>query len=122
MPPKTAELETPWVRAQLIDWLVRLSDRGWQEENWMPRDPGNAGLDEALDFFDDTGVLAEPRGRLGYVLIDDEEVAAMQMLNSVLDLAISPPSSSDSEIIQTRAWGDVVDAARGALAAMGEEV
>jgi len=122
MPPKTAELQTPWVRAELIEWLVRLSDRGWQEENWMSRDPGNSGLDEALDFFDDSGVLAEPRGRLGFVLVDEEEVAAMQALNSVLDRAISAPSSSDEEIIQTRAWGDVIDASRGALVAMGEEI
>jgi hypothetical protein len=46
----------------------------------------------------------------------------MQALNSVLDRAISAPSSSDADIIQTRAWDDVVDAARGALVAMGEEI
>ena len=46
----------------------------------------------------------------------------MQALNSVLDRAISAPSSSDEEIIQTRAWGDVIDASRGALVAMGEEI
>ena len=62
MPPKTAELQTPWIRAQLIDWLVRLSDKGWQEETWTPRDPGNPGLDEALDFFDDSGVLRNHAG------------------------------------------------------------
>ncbi|MEV6164273.1 hypothetical protein AB0L71_20510 [Streptomyces sp. NPDC052052] len=121
MPPEPAELQTPWIRAQLIDWLVRLSDQGWQEKNWMSRDPGDSSLDEALDFFDDSGVFAEPRGRLGFVLVSEEEVAAMKELNSVLDRAISVPSSCDAEIIQTRAWGDVVDAARGALVAMGEK-
>ncbi|MDN5385728.1 MULTISPECIES: SCO4402 family protein [Streptomyces] len=121
MPHKIAELQTPWIRAQLIDWRVRLSDKGWQEENWMSRNPGNSGLDEALDFFDDSGVLAEPCGKLGFVLIDEEEVAAMQALNLVLDRAISAPSSSDAEIIQTRVWDDVIGAARRALIAMGQE-
>ncbi|MET9219967.1 MULTISPECIES: hypothetical protein [unclassified Streptomyces] len=120
MPRKTANLQTPWIRAQLIDWLIRLSDRDWQEKNWMSRDQNNSGLDDVLDFFDDSGVLAEPRGRLGFVLIDEEEVAAMQALNSVLDRAISVPSSRDSEIIQTHFWDDVVTAAHGALVAMGE--
>ncbi|MFJ9119450.1 hypothetical protein ACIRJO_28395 [Streptomyces sp. NPDC102394] len=122
MPPEFAELQTPWIRSQLIEWLVRLSDRGWQEENWVSRDPGNSGLDEALDFFDDSGVLDGPSGRLGFVLVDEDEVAAMQALNLALDRAISAPSSSDAEIIQTPAWNDVVDAARGALVAMGEEI
>nr|WP_147437449.1 hypothetical protein [Micromonospora musae] len=87
----------------------------------MSKDPGSPGLDEALDFFDDSGVLAEPHGRLGFVLVDEEEVEAMQAMNSALDHAISVPSSSDAEIIQTRAWGDVVDASRRALVAMGEK-
>ncbi|GAA2417951.1 hypothetical protein GCM10010433_16510 [Streptomyces pulveraceus] len=122
MPPKSTELQTPWIRAQLLEWLVRLSDRSWQEENWTSRGPENSGLDEALDFFDDSGVLAEPCGRLGFVLVDEEEVAAMQALDSVLDNVISAPSLSDVEIIQSRAWGEVVDAARRALVAMGEGI
>jgi len=122
MPPKRAVVQTPWVRDQLIYWLLRLSDRGWQEENWGSKKYGDPGLDEALDFFDDSGVLAEPRGRLGFVLIDEAEVVAMEALNSVLDSAISVPSSTDAEILQSTAWDGVVDAARRALVAMGEEV
>ncbi|MCX4826000.1 hypothetical protein OG883_40710 [Streptomyces sp. NBC_01142] len=120
MPPKGHDLQTPWIRSQLIDWLVKLSDREWQEENWASQAPGASDLDEALDFFDDSGVLAEPTGRLGYVLVDDEEVSAMAALNSSLDSVLSSSVSSDAEMIHSQGWGDVVAAAREALKAMGD--
>ncbi|MER5496869.1 MULTISPECIES: hypothetical protein [unclassified Streptomyces] len=119
MPHEGHDLKTPWVRSQLIDWLVKLGDRDWQEGNWVSRVPDVSGLDEALDFFDDSGVLAEPTGRLGYVLIDDEEVSAMVALNSSLDFVLSSSASSDAEMIHSQGWGDVVAAAREALKVMG---
>ncbi|MFF1257580.1 hypothetical protein ACFVZT_12220 [Streptomyces sp. NPDC058321] len=112
-------METPWLRSQLIDWLTMLSDRDWQERNWVlaaeEERGGGVTLDAALDFFDDSGVLEEPDGRIGFVLVDEKESAAMAELNSALDAAISGPASSDSEIIETPAWSGVVDAARHAL-------
>lgn len=120
MPPKGHDLQTPWVRSQLVDWLVKLSDRDWQEEHWVSQDPRASGLDEALDFFYDSGVLVEPSGRLGYVLVDDEEVSAMAALNSAFDSVLSSPASSDEEIVHSQAWGDVVAAAREALKVMGD--
>ncbi|MGA6871300.1 SCO4402 family protein [Streptomyces sp. NPDC003509] len=120
MPPKGHNIQTPWVRSQLVDWLVKLGDRDWQEGHWVSQDPRVSGLDEALDFFDDSGVLVEPSGRLGYVLVDDEEVSAMAALNSALDSALSSPASSDEEIVHSQAWGDVVAAAREALTVMGD--
>lgn len=118
MPPKGEDLQNPWVRAQLVEWLVRLSDKSWQAENWTPDREGAFDLDEALDFFDDSGVLAEPEGRLGFVLVDDVEVEAMQALNYVLDRVLPQLPSDDTRIIQTQAWSDVVEAAREALAAL----
>ncbi|WLQ34335.1 hypothetical protein P8A18_13190 [Streptomyces castrisilvae] len=55
-------LLTPWVRDQLIEYLGRLSDRAWQKENWTSREAADDGLDEMLDFFDDSGVLGDPCG------------------------------------------------------------
>ncbi|MCX5409834.1 hypothetical protein OHA37_39070 [Streptomyces sp. NBC_00335] len=85
----------------------------------MRQPSGGSGLDEALDFFDDSGVLAEPSGRLGFVLFDDVEVSAMTVLNSALDSALSS-ASNDAEIIHSQAWGEVVAAAREALNIMGD--
>ncbi|WP_443046279.1 SCO4402 family protein [Streptomyces sp. NBC_00335] len=119
MPPKGHDLQTPWIRTQLIDWLDKLGNRDWQEENWLRQPSGGSGLDEALDFFDDSGVLAEPSGRLGFVLFDDVEVSAMTVLNSALDSALSS-ASNDAEIIHSQAWGEVVAAAREALNIMGD--
>jgi hypothetical protein len=104
----------------LVEWLARLADAVWQEENWAGNDPGSFPLDDALDFFDDTGVLAEPQGRIGFVLVDEAEVLAMSTLNSVLDRAISTSALSDGEIIHSGLWGDVVEAAQEALIVMGE--
>lgn len=119
MPPKGRDLQTPWIRSQLVDWLVKLGDRDWQEEHWGDQVAGVSGLDEVLDFFDDSGVLAEPSGRLGYVLADDEEVSAMAELNFALDSVLSSSASTDAEVIHSHGWGDVVAAARKALKAMG---
>ncbi|MGX6738988.1 SCO4402 family protein [Streptomyces xantholiticus] len=120
MPPDGFKLQTPWVRAQLVDWLLKLSGRGWQEDEWVYGDSSGPGLDDALDFFDDSGVLDAPRGTLGFVLINEEEVSAMEELNRALDRAISI-SPSDGEIVRSPAWLDVVAAARAALNAMNEE-
>ncbi|MEU8549076.1 hypothetical protein AB0C81_19185 [Streptomyces roseoverticillatus] len=121
MPPKDIELHTPWLRAELIDFLVKLSDVEWQEENWVRVCQGSSGLDAMLDFFDDTGVLVEPQGRLGYILADDEEVSAMTALNAVIDRAISASVSSDAALIHSQAWVDVVTAASEALMVMRGE-
>jgi hypothetical protein len=120
MPPDGFKLQTPWVRVQLVDWLLKLSDRGWQENRLTYGDSSGPGLDDALDFFDDSGVLDAPRGALGFVLVNEEEVSAMEELNRALDRAISI-SSSDEEIVRSPAWIDVMAAARAALAAMNEK-
>ncbi|MFI6964948.1 hypothetical protein [Streptomyces sp. NPDC050149] len=119
MPSENQGLRTPWLRSELLEWLVRLSDQDWQEEYWAHGAPASAGFDVALDFFDDSGVLAEPNGRVGYILVDEGEVILMNVLKSALDSSISSSLSSDEEIIHSRAWSDVVAAAREALRVMG---
>lgn len=115
MPPKDRALQTPWIRSQLIDWLMKLSDRGWQEENWTNEPSSSSCFDDALDFFDDSGVLDEPRGRLGYVLVDEAEVAAMVALNSALDSVLKEKGTSVEGVTRSRGWAAVVEAADEAL-------
>ncbi|WP_412775054.1 SCO4402 family protein [Streptomyces platensis] len=115
MRPRDIDLQAPWIRTQLIDWLVKPSDRGWQEGNWVAHPSSSSRFDDALDFFDASGVLDEPRGRLGYVLVDEAEVAAMAALNSALDSVLTGDSSGDEERIPSQEWGKVVKAANEAL-------
>ncbi|MFJ8532061.1 hypothetical protein [Streptomyces sp. NPDC093591] len=116
MPPDDVLLQTPWLRAQLIEWLVKLSDRGWQEGNWTSA--GDSAMDDMLDFFDDTGVLDDPTGRVGFILRDEREVSVMKDLNAAVDRAITSTAESDREIIQSQPWDTVVATAREALRVM----
>ncbi|WP_407697034.1 SCO4402 family protein [Streptomyces dysideae] len=111
----------PWLRTQLVEWLRRLSSREWQERNWLPTARAGVGFDDALDFFDDTGVLDEPSGRIGFILLNDREAVALEELNRVLDDAASGKGMSDEEIIHSAGWVDVVAAAQRALVALGED-
>lgn len=115
MPLERSDLQTPWIRAHLIEWLAELSDKDQQEAHWLSRNPGRSRLDEALDFFDDSGVLDMPQGRLGFVLVDAGEVAAMRTLNSALERVLSGRSSNDTDLLRNPAWDDVVAAAQAAL-------
>jgi hypothetical protein len=94
---------------------MKLSDRGWQEENWTNQPSSSSCFDDALDFFDDSGVLDEPSGRVGYVLIDEAEVAVMVALNAALDTVLKGRATSFEEITRSREWTAVVEAADTAL-------
>lgn len=121
MPPDDPDVQMPWLRDQLMEWLRRLGSREWQEKNWPPRPRAMVGFDDALDFFDDTGVLDEPSGRIGFILLNSREAAALEELNQVLDEAITGTGMSDAEIIRSPGWDGVVAAAAHALTVMGEE-
>ncbi|WP_432198782.1 SCO4402 family protein [Streptomyces sp. bgisy027] len=116
MPPDDRELQTPWLRDQLVDWLLKIGDRARLEENWVS--PGDSALDHMLDFFDDTGVLDDPVGRVGFILRNEGEVEAMQKLNFVIDRAIQGGPGSDVAVIRSQMWEPVVSAAREALRVM----
>ncbi|GHE73658.1 hypothetical protein GCM10018785_47230 [Streptomyces longispororuber] len=75
-----------------------------------------------LDFFDDSGVLDEPLGRVGFVLTGLEEVEAMESLGAALDRVLSVKPSCDAETVRLCEWLDVVAAARNALGVMGEDL
>ncbi|WP_329276507.1 SCO4402 family protein [Streptomyces sp. NBC_01451] len=112
------DAQMPWLRLQLVEWLRRLCSREWQEKNWLPVAQAGVGFDDALDFFDDTGVLDEPSGRIGFILLNDRKAVALEQLNRVLDGVVSGRGMSDEEIIHSVGWVDVVAAAQCALRAV----
>ena len=103
-------LQTPWLRDELRVHLANLS-----KEQWVTAEldnecrPGDA-LDEVLDFLDDTGVVDAPETRIGYVLLDEQEAAAMRQLGSILDAALDERAHDR--------WLEVAAAARKGLAAL----
>lgn len=101
-------LETPWLRSELIQILKALSNQAWLE--CAMDDEGRPGHDLAVvyDFFDDTGVLDDPDRSIGYLIFDQEEASAMQNLGIELDSAIRAHTAPGP-------WRRVADAARSAL-------
>ena len=103
-------LQTPWLRDELRLHLANLANEQWVTAELDDEcRPGDA-LDEALDFLDDTGIVDAPEGRIGYVLLDKQEAAAMRQLGSVLDAALDKRAHER--------WHQVSAAARKGLAAL----
>jgi hypothetical protein len=69
--------------------MERLSDGEWLMSVAPPHDSTDSPLDEILDFFDDAGVVDEPAGRIGYVLKDEREAAALVEFGEVLEEALN---------------------------------
>lgn len=84
---RSEEFSTPWLRDQLIDRLLRLSDNAWLTESLQPTGVPKEALEGLLDFFDDTGVLDEPEAHVGAYL-RAEEVPAVRVLANAVDLAV----------------------------------
>jgi len=100
------DLETPWLRVELVERLTRLADPQWLAS--VTNSGGTSGtLDETLDFFDDTGVLEEPSDRIGYMLLDQLEADAMYALGSALQKALEESAHRD--------WRPVAHASRDAI-------
>lgn len=116
MPLDHTGLQTPWLRDQLIEWLLKLGGMSRPQENWDS--PGDAALDHMLDFFDDTGLLDDPVARIGFILRGEGEAQAMRKLGSAIDQAIQSNSGSDVEVIRSGPWESVTAMAREALRAM----
>jgi hypothetical protein len=91
---RETELQTPWLRQQLIEVLEQFS-----RLDWLIDSTGDGGfsqeLDRALDFFDDTGVLDEPGDRIGYILRDQHESDAMETLSDCLSRLLATRDPTD---------------------------
>jgi hypothetical protein len=108
--PRDRGLQTPWLREELVDHLMELSDTAWLLSVVDAAGGPTDALDEILDFLDDTGVVDEPAGRIGYILEDDGEVAAMSTLGAELRSALVARADPH--------WRAVADAAGVALAVL----
>lgn len=97
-------LQTPWLRQQLIQHLRHLADLAGTEAALASED----GLDELLDFFDDSGAVDRTEGRIGSMLRDASEAEALARLGASLDEAITAGRDPI-------AWRAVGSAARAAL-------
>ncbi|MFD3442620.1 hypothetical protein ACFWU3_34615 [Streptomyces sp. NPDC058685] len=113
MVPDGSGLEMPWLRSQLVEWLVKLADRSWQEANWAVVEPGYESLDDMWDFFDDKG-LDRPEMSLGLLLKDQEEVDAIRELEASFHSVLQIPAEG-ADLIRSEGWGSVIAAARRAL-------
>lgn len=107
-----------------MDALALLSDAAWQRRAWV-EDPA---VDPAFPHhfwhlvgvvLDDLEILLDPERWIGAVLVDGDEVDALQALGRALDPIVTRSQTATAvEIIEDPAWPRVVDAARTALAAM----
>ncbi|MFF2065089.1 hypothetical protein ACFVWZ_25355 [Streptomyces sp. NPDC058200] len=75
-------------------------------------------MDHLLDFFDDTGVLDDPMGRVGFILRNEEEANVMGKFKSAIDRAIQATPGNDAGMIRAHTWEPVVAAAQEALSVM----
>jgi RHS repeat-associated protein len=114
MPPDSANLSTPWLRAQLAEYLGSLVDEQWLSDGLRHSAESGGEFDQMLDFFDDTGVLDEPGGRIGYILVDETEAGLMADLGRAFDKALAI-SAAGGRLEGSDPWRDVRVAARRAL-------
>ncbi|MFE3142886.1 hypothetical protein [Streptomyces scopuliridis] len=75
-------------------------------------------MDHMLDFFDDTGILDDPMGRVGSILRDEKEANVMGKLKSAIDRAIQATPGNDAGMIRSHTWEPVVAAAQEVLRVM----
>lgn len=99
------DLQTPWLRDELISRLDQLAGLRWMEG--ATSSERTALLDQILDFLDDTGVLDEPGERIGHILFNQPEADAMTALGIALERVLGPCTDRD--------WNSVGIAAREAL-------
>jgi hypothetical protein len=105
-----SEIETPWLRHELLEHLAELSDPAWLSRAIDVNGRPNDTMDPVLDFFDDTGVVEEPGGRIGYILLDQNEADALATLGVAVGEAL--------ENLSLDRWQTVAAAAREALAVL----
>lgn len=104
------------MRLLLLEHLRRLSDPVWRRENWTQGRPSAeswGSFDDFLDFlYDDSGVLNDPEGSLGYVLKDAAEVSAIAHLRDVIDAGLSAGLDGEGESLRHPGWEAITSAAQ----------
>lgn len=119
------ELSSPHVRAQLIDYLIGLSDREYQLKSWQVFDHVNNRYDEfgyTVHFlYDDTYLADNPELAIGDSLYDREEVETVTAITTALEKVFDKHglNLSDAAYIATPEWNEVIETAKTALAILG---
>lgn len=105
-------LSTPWLREELVERLRDLGDLGWLSTALDAEGRPEPALNATLDFLDDTGIVDDPGGRIGYIVYDEREATALRRLGDEVDAALS---SSEPD-----RWLKVAPAALDALQVLSE--
>ncbi|MFD6994383.1 hypothetical protein [Streptomyces sp. NPDC059943] len=78
-------------------------------------------FDDFLDFlYDDSGVLNDPEGSLGYVLKDADEASAISEFRDAIDAGLSEGLDGEGESLQHPDWEVITAAAQRAVRIMTE--
>ncbi len=113
-PSAWSSLRYPWVRAELLEYLVELCDPA-KTAKWLKPDPQGPiiGIDQTFHFFfDDHGFDA---GDISYSLFDEEEVALIARVKRSLNaIHVTNKAGDDRYFLEHPLWPSVVDAARSA--------
>ncbi|MFE3252294.1 hypothetical protein [Streptomyces sp. NPDC059209] len=112
------------MRLLLLEHLRCLSDPVWRRNNWTQGHPPAeswGSFDDFLDFlYDDSGVLNDPEGALGYVLKDADEVSAVADLRDAIDAGLSAGLDGEGESLRHPGWEAITTAAQRAVRTMTE--
>ncbi|MFF2190261.1 hypothetical protein [Streptomyces sp. NPDC058155] len=112
------------MRLLLLEHLRKLSDPVWRRENWAQGRPpveSWGSFDDFLDFlYDDSGVLNDPEGSLGYVLKNDDEVSAISELRDSIDAGLSEGLDGEGDSLQHPGWEAITAAVQRAVRILTE--
>jgi hypothetical protein len=107
------------MRELFVHYLERLADPAWRARNWGeigPREKGWGSFDDFLNFlYDDSGVLHDPYGSVGYVLKDAREASAIHRLQESIDTGLAGGLDGEGQALEDPSWDQVTQAAREAL-------
>jgi hypothetical protein len=120
---RAVNVQFPSMRRDVMFALAALADREYQESVWLGRRPRPGYADDlgaAVNvLYDDCQVLPNPTDRLGSVLVDGDELERLRHVDTALDVLLADHRGDDDQaFLDDPRWGNVVDAAGRALAAM----
>lgn len=118
-----SELTYPEMRGELISHLRSLADPEYQVRVWVRGELAEGIQHDELDYvihfiYDDTPLASNAASCVGWFLIDQREVAALENLVRKLDALFDEHglNLTDAEYISKPQWGKVVESAADALA------
>jgi hypothetical protein len=117
-----SEVRYPSIRAELIDYLLELSDADYQRRNWvlgsLSEGESRSCLDYAVHFiFDDTSLGEDAAGCIGTVLANEAEAERITDVARCLASVFQRYGAAlpDERYIETDEWVSVVGSAKSAL-------